>query len=66
MLEKLKNTIWIIFGGLGVGVLVRRGYDSIRGIPNLADTPIIDIDSLLLGRRRAAFLCGYFKIQFDD
>lgn len=47
--DKFKQLAWISFGGLAIGTLIRRGDDALRGIPNLADAPIIDLDSILFG-----------------
>jgi hypothetical protein len=62
MLNKLKNIIWVIFAGLGIGVLIRRGYDSILNIPNITDYPLIDFDSILFGSSILFFLIFIFFI----
>jgi hypothetical protein len=49
MLEKFKQLIWISTGGLLIGTIVRRGYDSIWGIPDITDSSIVDLGSILLG-----------------
>lgn len=49
MKERFKNLAWIVFGGYGIGIIVRRSWDSIMGIPNLVDVSLIDLDSILYG-----------------
>jgi hypothetical protein len=49
VLDRLKQLAWISFGGLAVGTLIRHGQDALRGIPNLTDAPVVDLDSILLG-----------------
>jgi hypothetical protein len=49
LLEKLKNVLWVIFGGYGIGLITRRGYDSVWGIPQLNDSASIDLNCVLYG-----------------
>lgn len=49
MFDKFKQLVWISTGGLAVGTIIRRGNDAIRCIPNISDTPLVDVDSLLFG-----------------
>lgn len=48
-LDYFKNLVWISTGGLVVGTSIRHGYDAINRVPDLADSPLIDLGAILLG-----------------
>jgi hypothetical protein len=48
-LDQFKNLVWISTGGLVVGTSIRHGYDAIHRVPDIADSPLIDLGALLLG-----------------
>jgi hypothetical protein len=48
-LDRFKNLVWISTGGLVVGTLIRHGYDAVRRVPDIADSPFIDLGAVLLG-----------------
>jgi hypothetical protein len=49
MQNNLKDILWIVFGGLTIGTIVQRANDSLRGIPNLSSSPLVELDSVIYG-----------------